>query len=172
MFELAQNMLVRRTEHLGRCGAATPSDSLFLPVHSQANCIQYQVDCLLCAGLIGNDAGVIEIPNHRQIQYALLCVNVRNIRYPFTVRSVCMKLSVEQILVLVDLLPHLLPFPAAADLREQIIFLHDSQHSFGIAEDIPAFQPQTHPATAMCTKAALPLFRNDFCKIYIFLRST
>ena len=45
------------------------------------------------------------------------------------------------ILVFVCLLPHLLPFPATAYLREKIIFLHNPQHSFGIAENILFFQP-------------------------------
>src|SRR5699024_2639412 len=111
------------------------------------------VDCLLCAGLIGNDAVVIEIPNHRQIQYALLCVNVRNIRYPFTVRSVCMKLSVEQILVLVDLLPHLLPFPAATDFRKQTVFLHDTKDGLGIAVNALLLQHHPHPTIAIRAKA-------------------
>ena len=33
------------------------------------------------------------------------------------------------------------------------------------------FQLQPHPAAAICTKAARPLFRDDFCKGRVFLRS-
>ena len=147
------------------------SDPLFLSVHSQMNGVQHQVDCLLCAGLVGNDAVVIEISNHRQIQYALLCVNVSNICYPFAVWSIRMKLSVEQILILVDLLSHLLPFPAAADFRKLTVFLHDAKDGFGIAVNASLFQHHPHPAVAIRAKAALPLFRNGFCKGCIFLRS-
>ena len=83
-----------------------------------------------------------------------------------------MKLSVEQILVLVDLLPHLLPFPAATDFHKQTVFLHDTKDGLGIAVNALLLQHHPHPTIAIRAKAALPLFRNDFCKIYIFLRST
>ena len=36
---------------------------------------------------------------------------------------------------------YLLPFPPATDFRQQAILLHDPQYSFGIAENILAFQP-------------------------------
>ena len=42
-------------------------------------------------------------------------LDVGNICYPFAVGPVRMELPVQQILVLVYLLPHLLPFPASAD---------------------------------------------------------
>ena len=87
---------------------------------------------LLCSGLVDHDAVVVEIPDYGQISYALLCVEVGNIRYQFAVGSVRIELPVEQIFVPVGLLPHLPPFPAAADLRQQIILLHDQQHSLGL----------------------------------------
>ena len=99
-------------------------------------------------------------------------MHIRNIRYPFAVRSVCMKLSVEQILVLVDLLSHLLPFPATTDFRKQTVFLHDTKDGLGIAVNPFLLQYHPHPAVAIRAKAALPLFCNDFCKDCIFLRST
>ena len=87
-------MLARCTEIPGRCEAATPQ---------------------LSSGLISHDAVVIEIPDHGQIQDTLLGVDVRDVRYPFAVGPVCVKFSVQQILIPVDLLPHLLPFSATAD---------------------------------------------------------
>ena len=137
------------------------SDPLFLLFHCLMNGIQNQIHCLLGSSLVGDDAVVIEVPDYGKVQHTLLGVDVGDVCYPFAVGFVRMELPVQQILVLVYLLPHLLPFPAAADLREQIIFLHDSQHSFGIAEDIPAFQPQPHPPVAVGAEAAFPLLCDE-----------
>ncbi len=52
------------------------SGPLFLLAHGQANGVQHQVDCLLCAGLVGNNAVVVKVPDHGQVQYALLGVDV------------------------------------------------------------------------------------------------
>lgn len=91
-------------------------------------------------------------------------MDVRNTRYPFAIGTIRIKLPVQQILVLVHLLPHLLPFPAPPNLRKQTVFLHDSQDGFGITVDASLLQHQLHPAVGICTKAAPSLFRNDFCK--------
>ena len=91
------------------------SDCLFLLLHRQTDGVQDQIHRLLSSGLISHDAVVIEIPDHGQIQDTLLGVDVRDVRYPFFVWPICVKFSVQQILIPVDLLPHLLPFPAAAD---------------------------------------------------------
>ena len=66
-------------------------------------------------------------------------------------------------------LPHLLPFPAAADLRQQIILLHDSQHSFGVAENILGIQPQ--PPVPIGTEPAFPLLCDSLRKSCILFRS-
>ena len=70
------------------------SGPFFLPLHCQSNGVQHQIYCLLSSGLVGYDAVVVEIPDHGQIQYALLCVDVRNIRYPFAVGPVRMEPAV------------------------------------------------------------------------------
>ena len=108
--------------------------------------------------------------NHRQIQYALLCVDVHDICYPFAVGPVCVKLAVEQVFISVYLLAHLLPLPAAADLGQQTVFLHNPQDGLGIAVDAALLQHQPHPAVAIGTKAAFLLLRDDFCKSRVFLR--
>ena len=134
MLESGRSTLAKYTETLGRCGAATPQrlsfsaasspdgwcpgpDSLSadLLLHCQTDGVQDQIHRLLSSGLISHDTVVIEIPDHGQIQDTLLGVDVRDVRYPFSVRPICVKFSVQQILIPVDLLPHLLPFPAAAD---------------------------------------------------------
>ena len=137
------------------------SGPLFLPLHGQTNGVQDQIHRLLGSGFVGNDAVVIEIPDHGQIQYALPGVDVGDVRYPFAVGPVRMELPVQQVLVPVYLLSYLLPFPPAADLRQQIIFLHDPQHGFGIAEDILPFQPQPHPPVAVGAEAAFPLLCDE-----------
>ena len=81
-----------------------------------------------------------------------------------------MKLPVQQIFVLVYLLPHLLPLSVAADFRQQIILLHNAQYRFRITEDILTFQPQPHPPVAICTETAFPLLRNHFRKSCVLLR--
>ena len=88
-------MLGMCIESLGRCGAATPQRPSFLPLHGQTNGVQDQIHRLLCSSLISHDAVVIEIPDHGQIQYPLLRLDVRNICYPFAVGPVCVKLPVE-----------------------------------------------------------------------------
>ncbi len=87
------------------------SGLLFYLLHSKTNGIQNQIHCLFRSGFVSHNAIVVEIADHGQIQYALLGVDVGDVRDPFSVGPVCMKLPVQQILVLVRLLPHLLPFP-------------------------------------------------------------
>ena len=110
-------------ESLGRCGDG----------------VQDQVHRLLRCSFISYDAIVIEVPDHGQVQYALLGMNVGDVRDPFAVGPVRMELPVQKILVFVYLLSHLLPLPPAANLRQQIIFLHDPQYGFGIAEKYSGF---------------------------------
>lgn len=52
------------------------------------------------------NAIVIQIPDDRQIQYPLLRMDVGDVRDPFRIRPVCPELSVQQILVLMYLLPN------------------------------------------------------------------
>ena len=82
-----------------------------------------------------------------------------------------MKLPIEQILVLVDLLPHLLPFSSSPDLCKQPVFLHDTQDGLGIIVDASFLQHQPHPPIAIRAETVLSLFCDDFCKNSVFLRS-
>ena len=68
------------------------------------------------------------------------------------------------------LLPHVDPFSAPSDFCKQVVFLHDTQDGLGIMVDSSLLQHQPHPAVAVCTKAALSLFRDDRCKSCVFLR--
>lgn len=136
---------------------------------AQTDGVQDQIHRLVDPGFVGHDAVVKEVPDHGQVQHTLPNLNVGDVRHPLAVGHVRMEFSVEQILVFVYLLPHLLPFPASADLGEQIIFLHDPQHGFGVMENVLAFQPQPHPPVSIGTKTALPLLRDHFRKCRIFL---
>ena len=81
-----------------------------------------------------------------------------------------MKAAVQQVFVLMCLLPQIAPFSAPPNLCKQSVFLHDTQDGLGITVGASLFQHQPHPAVAICTKAVLSLFCNDFCKGCIFLR--
>lgn len=102
----------------------------------------------------------------------LLDMDIRDIRYPFAVGSVRMELAVQQVFIFMYLLPHIDPFSVPSDLRKQTVFLHDTQDGLGIAVDAALLQHQPHPAVAIGTKAALPLFCNNFCQGRVFLRPT
>lgn len=106
-------MLARRTEIHGHCGVAVPQRLSFSPAALQDECYPVPDGSLMCFGLVGDDAIVIEIPDHGKIQYALPGMDVRDVRYPFPVGPVRMKLSVQQIPVLIGLITHLQLFPAA-----------------------------------------------------------
>ena len=78
------------------------SDSLFLSPHSKTDGIQYQIHCLLCSGLVGHNAVIIEIPDHGQVKDALAGMDVGNIRDPLCVGTVSVELPVEQVFILGD----------------------------------------------------------------------
>lgn len=59
------------------------------------DCTQNKIYILLGSGFVGNNTVVVQISDDRQIQYPLLCVYVRNIRNPFLVWSVRIKISVK-----------------------------------------------------------------------------
>ena len=61
------------------------SDTLFLLLHGQTNGAQNQIHRLLGSGFVGNDAVIIEIPDHGQVRYALLGVDLGDVRCPFAV---------------------------------------------------------------------------------------
>lgn len=75
-------------------------------------------------------------------------MDVGNIRYLFAVGPVRMELPIEQILILVEMLSHLLPLPAAADFCKQAVFLHDTQDGLRITVNAAFFQHQPHPAVS------------------------
>ena len=86
-------------------------------------------------------------------RYSTPCFGTEIKRCPSpTVWLVCVKVSIQQIFIFVELLPHLSPFPGAANFRQQIVLLHDPQYSFGVTVDILPLEPQPHPAVAKVPK--------------------
>ncbi len=71
---------------------------LFLLLHGQMNGVQNQIHSLICSGFAGHNATVIEVPDHGQVQYALLGVDIRDLRSSFAVGLVCVKLSYDMFL--------------------------------------------------------------------------
>lgn len=101
-------MLARCTGTPGRCGFATlqrPSFSSCCMTRRMVSITRLMV-CFV-AGLVGNNAVIIKFPDHGQILYALLGVDVENIRRPFAVGSVRMKPTVQQVFVLIACCPRL-----------------------------------------------------------------
>lgn len=102
---------------------------------------KYSLRCILTTLV----AVIVEVSDHRQIEDALTSLDVGDICHPLGIGLIRVKLSVKQVFILVDLLSYLPPLPRPADLRQHLIFLHDPQHSFGVAVDALTFQPQPHP---------------------------
>ena len=59
--------------------------------------IQHQIGVLLRAGLVSYNTVVIEITDDREIEEALSCADVRDIRYPLLVWPFGDKVSVQQV---------------------------------------------------------------------------
>ena len=70
------------------------SDLLFLLLHCQTNGVQNQIHRLFRSGFVSYNAVVIEVPDHGQVQHALLGVDVRDVCYPFAVGFIRMKVPV------------------------------------------------------------------------------
>ena len=92
MIVLGENMRVRYIESLGHCGAANHSDLLFL--FGSLERTQNKVYILLCAGLVSNDTVVVQVADDGQVQKALPCFDIRNIRYPLLIRPICVEIPV------------------------------------------------------------------------------
>lgn len=95
----------------------SPGDLLFLLLHRQADGIQDQTYGLGFCRFISNDAIIIKVPDHGQIEDSLACVYVGDICDPFGVRPICPEISVEQVFISMDLLSQIDPLLGAADFR-------------------------------------------------------
>ena len=103
------------------------SDSL-LTLHCQVGCILNKIDSLLGFSLLSDNAIVVWITDLGQVQHALYGVNIGDICHLLCIRHVCMKLPVEQVCILVNLLP---PSVSTCDVGE---FQKESHASSSLAE--------------------------------------
>ena len=143
----------------GRCGAATPQRPSFSHLSLQGvSCPELSLPSAeqrfcgpqcCCHRDLGSWTDKIDNP--------FVCMDIRNICYPFLIGSICVKVSVEEILILVHLLPHLYPLPWSADFCQDVILFHHSQHCFGVVVDPMLLQPQPHPSIAIGLPASLLL---------------
>ena len=62
---------------------------------------EHEIDILFSTRLVCNDTIVIEITNNGKIQESLSRSNVRNIRYPLFVGTICTEISCQMIRVFI-----------------------------------------------------------------------
>ena len=106
------------------------------------------MDRLLRTGLVCNNAVVIEISNDREIEEALSGTNVGNVRYPLLVWTLGSKVSVQQIRIAVQSFS-VFHIPLPPYNGKQTVFIHNSEHSFGIAVYFVPFEPNVYSAVAI-----------------------
>ena len=94
--------------------------------------IQHQIDVMLRAGLVSYDTVVIEITDDREIEEALSCAYVRDIRYPLLVWPFSDKVSVKQVGVTVQTFS-VLHIALSANNRQQIVLIHHPKYRFRVA---------------------------------------
>ena len=100
--------------------------------------IQHQIAVLLRTGLVSYNTVVIEITDDREIEEALSCADVRDIRYSLLVWPFGDKVSVQQVGITVQSFS-VLYISLSANNRQQIIFIHYSKNCFGVAVRTIAF---------------------------------
>ena len=71
-----------------------------------------------------------------------------------------------------DLLTKILPLPCSADLRQNPVLFHDSQHSFRIVVDSLVLQPQVHSTIAVCLVASILMLFDLPSQNCILIRSS
>lgn len=95
-----------------------------------SNCREYKIDILLGFCFVCYDAVVIDITDDGEIQCTLSGLNVRNIRYPLLIRSICFEIPVQQIGITMQILSLITVF-FSSNHRKKDILLHNSQYCFG-----------------------------------------
>ena len=112
-------------------------DLLLFSVYCLSDSVQNQVHRLFRSGFVGHNA--VEVPDRRQVQHSLFGVDVRNVRYPFAIESVCVKVSVEKLLVFVYPAGLSAATSCGAESLPAGRFLHDTQNGFGVVVNPFAF---------------------------------
>ena len=131
--------------------------------------IQHQIDVLLRTGLIRNNAVVIEITNDGKKQESLPGADIGDICYPFLIWLVGSEVSVQPIGITVQCFS-VFYIPLSADNGQQVVFVHHSQHCFGVAMDTVSFQPDMYSAIAVSAAAPRLTFPDFLCQRQILCR--
>jgi hypothetical protein len=98
-------------------------------------------------------------------------MDVRNIRHPFLIWLVGMKVPVQCVGVFVNLLPHNLVLLPAADFGQQSIFPHHTQHGFWVAAQVLfSVQPNLYAPVSVCFSAFLLAFTDHLAQRRIPVR--
>ena len=117
------------------------SDLFFPPGFSDRT--QYKVYILFCAGFVGDDTVVVQVPNDWKRQKSLACFDVWYICYPLLIRTICMEVSVQQIGITMQMIAVMLIL-LSPDNRKQIVFPHYTQHRLRTPMDPLPVKPDQH----------------------------
>ena len=93
--------------------------------------------------------------------------DVRNVRYPFLIRTFSGEISVQQIGVFVQTFP-ISYISFSSYNRQQIVLIHYSENGFRVVVDAFAFKPDTHSAVSICVPALCLTLSYFFSKGQIF----
>ena len=109
-----------------------PCDLFLFPGSSDRR--KHKIDILFGSCAVGNDAVVIKVTNNGKIEEALIGSDIRNVRHPFLVGTVCVEIPCQQIIIFVDRSGITVIFPAS-DFCKKIIFLHHPKNCLRIFVD-------------------------------------
>ena len=114
--------------------------------------VENKIDRLLCPHFVCDDAVVIEIADHREVKEALSGAYVRNVCYPLLVWPICCKIAIKKIGITMKCFS-VLHIPPSPNNRQQTVFIHHFENSFGIVMYSMSVQPDMYSAVAIGTPA-------------------
>lgn len=83
---------------------------------------------MFCSGFVGNDAVIVKVADYGEAENTLCGMYVRNVRYPLDIWSIGNEAAIQQVLIFMYLLSHILVLLPTAYLRQQAIFVHYPQY--------------------------------------------
>ena len=141
-------------ESLGTVEVQPCSAPLFLLLHGQTNGVQNQIHRLLSPGLVSHNAVVIEA--RKMDRYSI--PGCKSICHPFADGRVCMKIPSADSCTYVPVIPYLLPFSAAVDLRRQAVFFI----TYSAALGLESIFSQSNIRQQLCAETGVSLLCDDF----------
>ncbi len=130
------------------------SDLLFSLSQAKRVCNEFR--SLPDRRLVRDNAVVVEVSDDGQIKNSFTGLDVRDIGYPFLIRTLCPEVPVQEIGITVQAVHSLIVPPSAANLREQVIVLHNAQDRLFIQVDsLLLFQPNMNSPVSVSPTAGL-----------------